>query len=159
MLMLGFLRLYTFLSWSNKFQSKNYLENEGVFIKKVFVLFLFMSFIASQAKADIIHPKVTNVAQASENIADFGFFPLGNNLTVEVVAWEYLTEGIAYQFNLAHDTVINSILSPIAVPRFIANDGTFIPGTQNLTLVLYSGSTNESRGQILPNGMVIPRTR
>ena len=126
-------------------------------MKKLFVLFLFMGFIISQADADTINPKITHVFVASEDDPEFPTnIPLSvHPPTPEAVSGGHSADGIAFRFNLAQDMVIKSIMAPVAVGRGIENN-TPVPGTWKLNFSLFSGSTNQFRGEPLPDGQLIP---
>lgn len=121
-------------------------------MKKVFVLFLFTGLVFSQANAaDVIKPKITDVFVASEDDSRFpSSIPLSLFPPTPVSISEgHSANGIAFRFKLVHDTVINSILAPVAVSNGF-KDGKSIPGTWGLNLSLYSGTRNVTYGQSLP---------
>lgn len=110
----------------------------------------------TQAHAYVFEPEVTNWSDSTENAPGLGFFPLHpGSSSPENIKDGWYAWGTALEFNLDQAMTIHSVESPIAVSRgMIGNQPIF--GTWTMNLTIYSGSTNIFRGDILPNGQVIP---
>jgi hypothetical protein len=125
-------------------------------MKKAVLTSLLILFSSAPVEAFVFEPKVTNWADSTENSPGLGFFPLHQHPPgVESIDGGYFAWGTGFEFTLEQDMFVNSIKSPIAVSRGIVNRQP-VPGTWTMNLTLYSGSKNQSHGQTLPNGQVVP---
>jgi hypothetical protein len=125
-------------------------------MKNVLMVILFLCLYVSPVQALVLTPEVTHWSDSTENSPGLGFFPLHNpQPSLESISGGWYAWGTAFEFTIENDIIIESIESPIAVSRGIINHQPVF-GTWNMNLTLYKGSTNISRGQVLPAGQMIP---